>query len=997
MKRSSPDYSTTVVEEKPVETLDYGTQNQPVLKLKRSRQALDASKRLAFELSQFSTQQEILQTLVDLEKELPLESLEVVEFAIRSLWERFYHTEDAAVRVKVISLLGSVTRFPGVNVQAIAEELIKLLNVKDEDRTKDSHKVCSQIFDTLLRLGRLFDEEAKIVHHIEKSAIEHLKDPHFSVRCRCLCLIGHLNQGTEGSPSKVGSEPQVVAQSLLASFAKDSDPRVRTSALQALLTLHDRGQKLDMAVYDQASLALNDDYEDVRMAAIKLVWVFSQADPERTVKLPSSDEVRLVDDAFIKIWHMVNDLSMTVRREAAGLLGSLHLVSQKFLEQTLDKKLMSHLKRKKTEHEKRREIHASGGADGGGWSTGRTWGDKAPEPEIDPEGVSLMSSGACGAFVHGLEDEFMEVRSAAVDSLCELAYRNSSFAVQSLDFLADMMNDEIESVRLSAINSLRKISQHIQLREDQLETLLGVLEDFSGDTREAVRELLCHCVFATRACLHAAIHALLGNLSKYPQDKSSIWRCSKFLGEKHQHIASSLVPELLSTHPFFATPEPSIDDPAYVAILILVFNATAKSPTMLAMFPDHTTRHYAYLRDSQPDLVPHLDNEKSVSDVHSKRFEEGGSQTAKSFFESVQLRLQHVTSLKLVNKQQILKTAIQDLKHVKSIDSRLSADAECLCLYLQCKLMIVQAQQDKMWTVPAAMCTHQSSGLKSLVESILSTSYRVEHTFTGLSSQQIFLLRQLRLIAHALQILVTQRSSRTNERNLNSMVQVWESFLTRIKTFSNFINTENINTDAFCAEVVSFPGFFESNITNPSGVVDYVQSIMLSHEVPWLELHSSLSQASAVLNEPRGSSDNPLCFSAGLTLGINVEAMLENVPDARKVRVQVVFPDLRCHWFIPKRDDIHVLSPAKQRLATTVILSHSAWSEPGLVDVSLVLKYTPEVDEESVLKLGSREDSSTDVETQGIKQTKSAKDSLVDGVINLCPPVQVCIMPKALR
>lgn len=126
MKRSSPDYSTTVVEEKPAETLDYGTQNQPVLKLKRSRQALDASKRLAFELSQFSTQQEILQTLVDLEKELPLESLEVVEFAIRSLWERFYHTEDAAVRVKVISLLGSVTRFPGVNVQAIAAVLLRI-------------------------------------------------------------------------------------------------------------------------------------------------------------------------------------------------------------------------------------------------------------------------------------------------------------------------------------------------------------------------------------------------------------------------------------------------------------------------------------------------------------------------------------------------------------------------------------------------------------------------------------------------------------------------------------------------------------------------------------------------------------------------------------------------------------------------------------------------------------------------------------------------------
>lgn len=39
-----------------------------------------------------------------------------------------------------------------------------------------------------------------------------------------------------------------------------------------------------MAVYEQASLALDDDFEDVRLAAIKLIWVFSQVDPERCVE-----------------------------------------------------------------------------------------------------------------------------------------------------------------------------------------------------------------------------------------------------------------------------------------------------------------------------------------------------------------------------------------------------------------------------------------------------------------------------------------------------------------------------------------------------------------------------------------------------------------------------------------------------------------------------------------------------------------------------------------
>jgi integrator complex subunit 4 len=39
-----------------------------------------------------------------------------------------------------------------------------------------------------------------------------------------------------------------------------------------------------------------------------------------------------------------------------------------------------------------------------------------------------------------------------------------------------MYNDEIEEVRLKAIDCMTKISQLIVLREDQLEIILGVLE-----------------------------------------------------------------------------------------------------------------------------------------------------------------------------------------------------------------------------------------------------------------------------------------------------------------------------------------------------------------------------------------------------------------------------------------------------------------------------------------------------------------------------------------
>lgn len=70
----------------------------------------------------------------------------------------------------------------------------------------------------------------------------------------------------------------------------------------------------------------------------------------------------------------------------------------------------------------------------------------------------------------------LEVRIAAVEALCMLAQSSSSFAEKCLDFLVDMFNDEIEEVRLQSIHTMRKISNNITLREDQLDTILGVLE-----------------------------------------------------------------------------------------------------------------------------------------------------------------------------------------------------------------------------------------------------------------------------------------------------------------------------------------------------------------------------------------------------------------------------------------------------------------------------------------------------------------------------------------
>ena len=68
------------------------------------------------------------------------------------------------------------------------------------------------------------------------------------------------------------------------------------------------------------------------------------------------------------------------------------------------------------------------------------------------------------------------MRQAAVESLCTLALSNASYARQTQDFLVDMFNDEIEEVRLQAIQCLCKIAGHLCLRDDQVEIITGVLK-----------------------------------------------------------------------------------------------------------------------------------------------------------------------------------------------------------------------------------------------------------------------------------------------------------------------------------------------------------------------------------------------------------------------------------------------------------------------------------------------------------------------------------------
>lgn len=118
--------------------------------------------------------------------------------------------------------------------------------------------------------------------------------------------------------------------------------------------------------------------------------------------------------------------------------------------------------------------------------------------------------------------------------------------------------------------------------------------------------MLGACQFSTGYCIKMCVSILLDNLKRYPQDKRSIWRCIQMQGSRHSQMIPSLVPELIAIHPCFDMPEADIEDPAYVCVLLLIFNAAVNCPSIMSLLEEHTIRHYRYLRDTIPNLIPNL-------------------------------------------------------------------------------------------------------------------------------------------------------------------------------------------------------------------------------------------------------------------------------------------------------------------------------------------------------------------------------------------------------
>ncbi|XP_053166806.1 integrator complex subunit 4 isoform X3 [Hemicordylus capensis] len=809
--------------------------------------------------------------------------------------------------------------------------------------------------------------EAESVEGVVRILLEHFyKENDASVRLKVASLLGLLSK----SP---GFSPDCILDDAVNTLQNEKSHQVLAQLLDTLLLI---GMKLQenpavrMRLVDVACKHLTDSSHGVRNKCLLLIGCLGTGEKgisKEVESQPPKDVQKIIGDHF-------NDQDPRVRTAAIKAMLQLHERGLK-LQQTI------YSQRKRTAHERAKELYSSGE-----FSSGRKWGDDAPKEEVDTGAVNLIESGACGAFVHGLEDEMYEVRIAAVEALCMLAQSSPSFAGKCLDFLVDMFNDEIEEVRLQSIHTMRKISNNITLREDQLDTVLGVLEDSSRDIREALHELLCCTNVSTKEGIHLALVELLKNLTKYPTDRDSIWKCLKFLGGRHPTLVLPLVPELLGTHPFFDTPEPDMDDPAYIAVLVLIFNAAKSCPTMPALFSDHAFRHYTYLRDSLSHLVPplRLPGKKLVSSPVSASIalQEDPSQ------EFLQQSLERVFNLQHLDPQgtqELLEFTIRDLQRFGELQSDLAGVADFSAAYLRCQLLLIKALQEKLWNVAAPLYLKQNALASAAAKQIMEETYKMEFMYSGVEHKQVVIIHHMRLQAKALQLIVTARTT----RGVEPLFGMCEIFLQEVDSFQRcFISELPHMQDSFVDKLLDLmPRLVTSK---PFEVVKILQATLRQSTFLRLPLPEKIHRATATIIEPAGESDNPLRFTSGLVVALDVDATLEHVQDPQgTVKVQVLYPDGQAQVIHPKPSDFRNPGPGRHRLITQVYLSHTAWTEPCQIEVRLLLAYSSDRNKANTrLSRPAWGDS-----MEFLPQSENG----IEGTIPFSKPVKVYIMPKPAR
>ncbi|CAF3187051.1 unnamed protein product [Rotaria socialis] len=765
----------------------------------------------------------------------------------------------------------------------------ELLNLGKQTK---SIKVASALLSyfSILPMSSPVDKNA-----LARFAIQYSTNTHVRIQLCAFKLLSTLGRVSDLEASLKTS----IINKLLQAIEHD-DARVRAEALRAMVDLFKCKVGLNSSYYSSFVECLQDYYAEVRLAACEALFLLGINTPDSIVPLGlSTDESsKLINEVFRLICDLTNDEAKIVRVQAMKMIGKLCRsgVDINLIHQTLDKKLLR-ITKKKAFIAKVEQLDSE------------TDDITVHDVTVDAQSASITAIGPCGALISGLEDEYSDVRAAAIESCYEISCCYDAFQSKLVEYIVSMFDDDIEHVRLLAMRTLGKIARGRVLSGEQVLSILTELLSRSYDIRSALHDILRVVRIGDPDTLFKLFHRLVENIQRFKTDTYSVLRCLRELGQNNSAFIALLLPKLLPMHSYLDVQEPQFSKIDHTCALILVLNAALHHPSIVAVLPDYVFRHYRYLRTKEPELTPNL--QTNFSDV---KFEIDASlpitiPSSHDAFERILKLSEQSQDLHANDRQKFYRNLAAELHKVAEMDVDLLAISECISLYYEV----------------LAIITYQCNTRTCL--KALSICKRLLTMFHGYSEKQLLLFQELHLYCHLFLISIQTKLSTNARQRCYKHIQ-WQREQLKNAGEQQQQQQQEMDEKLLHTNLISYAQQY----------ISVMSKNILSNKTNMFKANNLIKMVSVTFLEPESNIEHVLEFLPGLSVSIPCLMNGKNLSRQQNINIKVTYLDGQ-YCLLPINDDnIRTLAEDNSlRIDSKVTFSHQHWLRPCYATFSVVL------------------------------------------------------------
>ncbi|KAG2272532.1 hypothetical protein Bca52824_067087 [Brassica carinata] len=674
--------------------------------------------------------------------------------------------------------------------------------------------------------------------------------------------------------------PSSVLFTLFFGFTKDPYPLIRKLALDGLVYVCEAGgfdhARAVQGCYARAVELMGDAEDSVRSSAVRAVSVWGKvliASKEETNRRECADAV------FLQLCSVVRDMSVDVRVEVFKAFGVIGTASESIILQTLSKKVLR--------------------------------AGKGKKPQDRLSNGSVDAAAAAGVFIHGFEDEFYEVREAAVDSFHSLSVNSIEFPDEAVCLLMDMLYDDYMVVRLKALEALHHIADmgNLKIQETYMPAFLDAIVDTSENIRLTARNILKLAKLPDLKLVNKGVDCLLKSLEMYPEDEPDILSTLFLFGQNHSNFVVNIIKRFREKLETDSGNKSEFNSRQVSAFLMFIISAPLSNKQSITSIPPLAFSYSLAMLGKfscglhdmmdQDTLLAYLAHCTTLSASSGKEFSKADmflnayrrstayhSETLKPMGSIAELEIKNpalksvnhillkVKAAWLLSQSECSKEAFRALRACKqelaTLTSSISNGAsEFMCQYVH--LIELLAQVWPHFENSRHTSTCRSVELELLMEEVEIKLMEIRCRFTGLSTE-VPLLMELVILSCLLRLHKFEICCRLScKKKLSSTVSQLELHHEQQCTKPSDFLTE---TKSHCKRLGKFNCFSPEQFT----------------------LSGNLQCVSAELEVPGNGPYNPVSFVAGLPVAIPCEIKLLNVPRDARLWLRISRSDDTCQF-----------------------------------------------------------------------------------------------------